>query len=260
MLREHEAIVGWHTMDEPRAHDPEMGELRYMIQMYQTVKQCDPLRPVSYNLGTTGLHSKHAPVSASDAVMYDYYTYPVGPDRRPMEKAQEHLRFACRWAVETGRPLYTYIGLNVGAYPNHIRLYRPVELRCRMYLDLVEGSRGLFFYSGPPASKTLWDAFGECAKQITALAPAWFNPNNAVSVEADFVRMRCYVGDLGDKLVLVAVNPTRQAPRVTLSLRASYRLPDGAEVMFEDRTLAINKAQIVDRFGAYGVHVYSIAK
>jgi len=129
-----------------------------------------------------------------------------------------------------------------------------------MYLDPVEGSRGLFFFSGPPASKALWDAFGEYAKQITALAPAWFNPSDAALVEADSVRTRCYVGDLGDKIVVVAVNPTHQAPRVTLSLRASYRLPDGAEVMFEDRTLAINKAQIVDRFGAYGVHVYSIAK
>jgi len=258
-VKSHPAIVAWHTMDEPRAHNPEMGDLKYMTMMYETIREVDPNRPIFYNMGTTGLRTKHAPVEASDTVMYDYYEYPVGPDRRPFEKAQEYLRFGKQWAMNTGRPLYTFIALNGGAYPSYVRMHRPVELKCRMYLDLVEGSRGLFFYSGPPCSKILWAAFGEYAHQITGISSALFNPSPRVSVEADFVRLRTYTGEMDDAVVIVAVNPVHETRDVALRITMDGKLPAKAEVLFEDRSVGLSQNRLVDAFASYEVHVYRIA-
>ena len=258
-LKDHPAIVAWHTIDEPRAHHPEMGELKYLTMMYQAIKEVDPNRPVFCNLGTTGLRTKHARVEASDAVMYDYYEFPIGADRRSFDKAQELLRFGKQWARDTARPLYTFIGLNGGASTSYIRMHRPVELRCRMYLDLVEGSRGLFFYSGPPCSKILWDAFGEYAHQITEISPALFNPSPRVSVEADFVRLRTYVGEMDDTVVIVAVNPVHETREVALRVTMRGQLPAQAEVLFEGRSVGLAQNRLVDAFRPYEVHVYRIA-
>jgi len=258
-LKDHPAIVAWHTIDEPRCHHPEMGDLKYMTMMYEAIKEIDPDRPVICNLGTTGLRTKHASVETSDVVMYDYYEFPIDSERRSFEKAQEHLRFGKQWAIETARPLYTFIGLNGGSSTSYIRMHRPVELRCRMYLDIVEGCRGLFFYSGPPCSRILWDACGEYAHQITAISPALFNPSPRLSVETDFVRLRTYVGEMDDAAIIVAVNPVHETRDVALRVTMDGTLPAKAEVLFEDRSVGLNQNQLVDAFGSYEVHVYRIA-
>ena len=255
-LKDHPAVIAWHPIDEPRAHNPEMGKIERMARLYQLIKSIDPNRPVIVNLGTTGLLTKHAPPETSDAVMYDWYPYPLGADRRPQEKTETLQRFARRWAEQTGRPSYVYIGLNEGAYPAHIRLHRPVELRCRMYLELVGGHRGLFFFSGPPCSKVLWDAFGDYAREIKALEPALFNAASDVAVTPDFARIRTYVGKMGQGRVLIAVNPTHEDRKVTLRLDTKRRLPKAAEVLFEKRNVRIANGALVDRFGFYEVHVY----
>ena len=176
-----------------------------------------------------------------------------------MAPVLNYVRIAKQWADRKGQAAFAFIGLNIGAHPNLIRLFRPVELRCRMYMDLVAGSRGLFFFAGPPSSSVLWEAFGKSAKEIALLTPALFNPVEEVTVSLDSSDILCYVGEDRGKLIVIAVNPTEHVRKCVLRLRAPRPLADRAEVMFENRTLEIQDGALADRFEAYGVRVYAIA-
>jgi hypothetical protein len=232
---------------------------RHLAMLYDTVRKEDPDRPVLCNVGTMGLRSRYTPVGTTDAVMWDDYTVPVDATRRPLEQALEYLRLGAEWARDTGRPFFNHVGSNYGAYPNMIREQTPIEMRCRVFLNLVKGSRGVFFYHGPPASDASWNGIKAVCEQAASLADAWFQPVRDAEVRADDGRLEHYLGQQDGRWVLVVVNPTHEKRQAALRVSGRAIPGQGAEALFEGgRTVPVEKNGLRDAFGPYDVHVYSL--
>ncbi len=272
VFKELDAIVAWHPFDEPQ---DQISGLEILEILYHQIKATDPDRPVFFSLSTDELTEKYAP-NSNDMVMFHHYPYPTSPVARNLAGAQYYLRLGNKWADEQKKPLFTWLSINEGADVNWIRLYRPKELRCQIFLDLAEGSRGLFLYNGPPPSKILWDSFKAYIEQVEAILPALFCPylyspinlNPKLPVIMKVVqpgelraRLSFYVGKMQDRAICIVVNPTSDSCRVTFSLNKKLKLGfpfKQVNVLFENRKLSIGTDNTFsDTFQDYDVHVYS---
>jgi hypothetical protein len=177
--------------------------------------------------------------------------------------------------------------------PKHLLRPTEAEMRLMTYLEVIHGAKGIIFYClvGYRGFNTIenpiqWRALRRLARELARLSPALVGPDAPWKLEAkppEGIHTR--VKRWGDDILILAANSEDVAKDLTLQLllpkerrqaapqgatqparpgpeapRVGARpgLPDSAEVMFENRTVRLQKGAIADRFDAYDVHVYRL--
>ena len=100
--------------------------------------------------------------------------------------------------------------------------------------------------------------------ELTALEPALLTPNvgEAVFHPADGEgEVHGCAKRVGDEVYLIAVNPNEEPVTVSLALAdLGVEATGPAEIMFEDRSVAIADGAIKDEFEGLAVHVYRLTR
>ena len=295
--RDDPIIVGWMHGDEPdnaqlMGRDPETNRPRYgspvppakVVHDYEWIRGFDPSRPVFLNLGQ-GVANDQWRGRGSGAHISDYLTYVKGADivsfdvypvvgiRKPdgenylwyVPKGVDRLR---KWS-EGSKIIWNIVECtHIG---NPTKKATPHQVRAEVWMSLIHGSRGIVYFVHQFKPKFIEPALlhdpqmlaavTAINRQIHRLAPVLNSPtaDEAASVasSSEDVPIDVMVKRHEGATYLFAVGMRNAAADGTFSVR---NLPERAtaEVLDEDRSIAVQGGRFEDHFEAYGVHVYRI--
>jgi hypothetical protein len=149
-----------------------------------------------------------------------------------------------------GRPTFQWIEASTWKCDTPALRVTATTVRAESWLAIAGGARGLGFF---PADWPSEMAPGVTAvtREVTALAAALLAPDTPASSTAPVIAA---ARALNGALYVIAVNPTRQKTRATITAPGSAGRQ--ADVLSESRTIIASGDTITDSFGPRAVHVY----
>lgn len=293
--RNDKTIFGWMHGDEPDnaqpMKDPVTGKDTYgpfippskIVTDYHAIRAKDPSRPVMLNLGQGvandewygrgeggSLKDYETYVQGGDIVSFD--VYPVAGLEKPnsenylwyVAKGVDRLR---RWCGPK-RAVWNCIECTT---ISGTRRATPHQVRAEVWMALVHGSRGLIYFVhrfkptfcewGLLDDPEMLTAVTAINRQVRTLAPVLNSPtlSDAVTVassNAD-VPIDAMAKRYDGALYVLAVGMRNAASRGSFAVKG---VPAGAtaEVIGENRTIAVKGGRFEDGFAAYDVHLYRI--
>lgn len=286
-----DGIVAWTHQDEPDNAQalPEGGygpciEREQIVQLYETMRAADGTRPVYLNLGqgvayedyigrgVCSGHLEHYAEYAAGADIVSFDIYPVNSEYDPVRGnpwfvAQGIDRL--REAVGYAKPVWNWLECTrisaTGARPT------PAQVEAEVWMSLVHGSRGIgyFVHEFDPFDETGLLDDAEMAAEVTrinelvtSLAPALNQPSvgNGVTVATSDpeVPVDTMLKRLGRDTYLFAVAMREGETSATFTLR-DFPGSATAEVLGEQREIAVASGVFEDTFAPWAVHRYRIA-
>ncbi|MBN1773412.1 MAG: hypothetical protein JXB32_19275 [Deltaproteobacteria bacterium] len=284
-------ILSWMHQDEPdNAQSDGSGGWGPCVppetirDLGAAMRAADPSRPVYLNLGqgvawddwvgrgVCSDHNEHYPIYSEGADIVSFDIYPATSDREAVAgnlwyvaQGVERLR---GWVADA-KPVWTWIETTHISNPD-VRV-TPHQLRAEVWMALIHGAMGLGYFchefepSFLEAGLLHYDDVREEAAALNArireLAPVLNTQSvgNAVTVTSSdaAVPVATMVKRTPEATWLFAV-AMRDAPtRATFTLTCVA--PEAtAEVLGEDRTVALSGAVLTDDFAGYDVHLYRV--
>ncbi|MBN1673506.1 MAG: hypothetical protein JXR37_20845 [Kiritimatiellae bacterium] len=192
-MREIPGHAGWYVMDERP-----FGQIPAVFRQYQTLRRVDPDHPtyaVSNKAGELYLWR-----DAADVFGMDPYPLMNMKSKRPLSLAARETR-ATAEAVQGSRPNWTVLQFFQGFSSD--RWPTVDELRTMGLMSIVEGARGLWFWSfgrkgwsdvpDKARQKEYWDTALSVTKELKQIEPALLAadaPEIVASVSEDPIRWR----------------------------------------------------------------------
>jgi hypothetical protein len=284
-------IRAWLQADEPdNAQSDGRGGYgdcilpQQVVDRYRAMRAFDQTRPVFLNFGQAVANSRwfgrgskcsqiapeayYRPASrGADIVSFDIY--PAAEERQAHVKGKLELvgkgvANLKQWS-QPGQPVWAAIETTHINHPSRRPL--PHEVRSEVWMALINGSNGIFYFVHEWQPSFREDAvfrYPDTVREITLvneqvrqLAPALNSPTltSRVTVEAP-VEIAALVKRHGEATYVFAVNMEKKAAKARLLLSGSagpYAL-----VLGEDRIVRLEDGAIRDEFGEYGVRLYKI--
>jgi hypothetical protein len=249
-FRDHPALLSWYIADEPS-----LEQVPHLSRVFSLVKALDPYHPVTIVFYQGGEHARQFS-SCLDIVMGDPYPIPHGPVTAVSQMAD-----ALNQAFRFEKPLWI-VPQAFGGNEWWGREPTAREQRVMTYLALLHGARGIqYFIRSPrinfPKSPVMWGECGRLALETAELTPALLSIEKAPAVTSSLpaVQARAYL-DRG-LLTLLAVNTENRPQTVRLQLEG-VEYTGEADVLFENRTVAVNAGAIEEPIDAFGTRAYAI--
>lgn len=254
-FKNHPAILAWYLNDElPPKYIPRLAK------RYKLVKALDPNRPTwivlyqvnelkSYRDTTDIMGTDPYPIPRSSVSMVGEWTQltrkAVGPKRAVWMVPQAH-----------NTSIYLKDGTKY-AGPTFD------EMRCMAYQCLVHGANGLIFYSffdlkrDPLGFESRWVDVKQLGAEIKSLIPILLSTEEPPKVQlSSGVRYIHFSTRRHDgKLYILAVNVSREEQDAEFTISEGVK---EARVLFEDRSLPVEKYRLTDKFQPIAVHVYKM--
>ena len=279
-FRHHPGLLCWASEERvARGAAP----LTNMAKLYRLVKDLDPNHPLV--LGDTKdkiqkLQTDRRdffPDPCMDAGIWWWYPIPIRPAKtnalEGQEKTAELQLQPPSWLTTTISKKPLWIAIQSYQKPaQDARFPTPGEYRCQAYLSIINGVKGLFFYTGSgqkdfegkPAGlinkpvEGHWDYVKQLVGELKEFSPVVMAPAGSIKLDmspanalVEFTT-RQYDGNL----YVVAANKSAIQQNVRFSGAAikGKRL----EVLYEGHQAKLNGEVLSDEFAPYGVHVYKL--
>lgn len=250
-------VLMWYGIDEPGGDRLEMA-----LNAHERFAAADPHRPVSAACNNVGVFADGVP--AYDLLMMDpYIIFPKrGPSREPIAGWVDAGMRAGKGRVPVWVVPQAFAIDNVWAEPTG------EELRCQAYLSIVHGATGLVWYawfttepwSQNPQGRNqwflpdspMWPYFTKLNAEINDLAPTVLQGEARGPAACDNETIHSQMWQADGVTTLIAVNPRAEEQACRFSgLRGNV-----ADVLYEDRRLAVEEGAFSDAFAPLAVHVY----
>jgi hypothetical protein len=254
-FRDHPAILAWYLNDElPRSYIPRL------TQRYRLVKQLDPNHPawiVLYQVDELKFYLNTTDVMGADP-------YPIS--RRPISMASEWTQKTRKAAGSRKAVWMVSQAHNLGIYDDGDSEYTSPtfeEMRCMAYQCLVNGANGLIFYSffdlkrDPLGFDKRWAEVKKLGAEIKSLMPVLLSTEEPPRVQlvkgSQYIHFSTKRHD--GKLYILAVNVSREEQDAEFIISAEV---EDAKVLFEERSVSMEKYRLTDKFQPIAAHVYEI--
>jgi hypothetical protein len=289
--REDPAITGWIQVDEPDNAQREDGggygkaiPPEKIMAVYEDLRKRDPTRPVVLCLGQgvandewvgRGCEMSDYPkyAQACDILMYD--VYPVVGIRKPdgenylwyVAKGLDRLR---EWS---GGKKIIWNAIECTHINNPDQKATPHQVKAEVWMSLIHGSMGIMYFvhqfkptfveAGLLIDPEMMAAVKSINQQILSLAPVLNSPTVegvvGVTSTSREVPIDVMAKRQGEATYVFSVAMRNAKTRGTFEVKG---LPAKAvaEVLGEDRTVAVSHGKFEDEFRPYDVHLYKLYK
>lgn len=292
--RHHPALLFWETEDEPAWTWNEAGAKwtpEVLIAAYRAIKAEDPGRPVYVNHAPTNLVETLTRYrAAADITACDVYPvippgiriqYALFPDGLQSDLLNPYIsqvgRYTDKMRRVAGPGRSMFMVLQGFAWemlrdeddrdPAMIRYPTYEETRFMAYQAVIHGAHGLIYWGlhRTPVSSPFWADLCRVVGELAALEPVLAARPRLLPVRRRYHEMGHSV-DAGIELTartvegrtwLLAANADKNPARVTLSGLDAWR---SADVVGEDRRVALVGGALTDEFAPFGVHVYELGE
>ncbi|MBN1350130.1 hypothetical protein JXJ21_12015 [candidate division KSB1 bacterium] len=252
--KSHPAILCWMLFDEPGYNRADLLDIH---KIYTIAYETDRINP-SYLVITSptvyGTHGRCCDVLAVD-------TYPVS--RGTILHVGDNIKKA--YTDSDGDQPVWHCG-QLFPWPKD-RLPTAQEHRFMTYLALLEGSKGMLWYSMRfrgyefiTDAPDLWEAHKVLLNELNTLSPLWIAPGFGKSIKATgdegLIRAKLKTSPVGT--FLIAVNTSKEKT-IEPTLHAELGSNMQVRVFGEDRTIPVKKGTLHDRFEPLDVHIYQLS-
>jgi hypothetical protein len=278
-FRHHPGLLCWGSEERVARGETKLANI---AELYRLVHELDPDHPLV--LGDTkdviqkfkDDRSDFFPDACMDAGIWWWYPIPLkdadgnGLDGR--EKTAGLLQ-PPSWLTTTISKKPLWIAIQSYQHPaKDARFPTPAEYRCMAYLSIINGVKGLWFYTGSgqkdyqgkPAGllnkpeEAHWAYVEKLVSELREFSPVIMAPragDKPTLAPAD-VPVEFATRELDGKFYLIAANKSDrpQAVRFSGKSLAGKRV----QVLFEDRAATMEEGSLKDEFGAFGVRVYRV--
>lgn len=252
-FRDHPALLCWYINDEP---DGQGRPPALMEKAYQFVHELDPYHPVSIVFMLPPKFGLYR--NSMDIAMTDPYPIPG-----PVSMVEEH--------VQELNKLYTHeksvwlVPQAFGGQEMWAREPTPKEIRVMTYIGLVNGVKGIQYYTHAPAnlnpqSVAAWSACSDIAVEVQQMAGFLLSDEVAPAVRSSDpqteVRAFAHNGDL----LILAVNKENKPKSVRIQVAPGKWWMDSsaARLWFENREVGFMGGELEDMIDAMGTRVYLV--
>ncbi len=250
-FKDHPALLSWYISDEPVGQGV---SAEYLEKQYNLIKSVDPYHPVSIVFMAPHAASQYR--DAMDIVMTDPYPIPANDPVQVAEitkNLQEEFHFEkAIWLVPQA----------FGGNEYWKREPSPKEIRLMSWYGLMNGARGLQYFirsahAAFPKSAQGWNAASQSVTEAQALLPFLISEELNPHAENLPKSIRNKVWKKGNELLIVCANTKNQPEDLKLKVQdLHYSGP--VEVFGEQRKVMMQKGELRDKIGAYGVQIYII--
>ncbi|HWL54773.1 MAG TPA: hypothetical protein VNQ90_20190 [Chthoniobacteraceae bacterium] len=270
-IKDHPALLMYHLVDEPRVHT-----YPRLLTAYQAVKKIAPDRPLYCTLPNFLNYPESIMDDAArhrDIISPDLYPF----DNHPVMSVAHGVRKCVETAARSEAPrMVIYTGPTFHWLPTY-RMPRPEEVRLVAYLAIINGARGLDWYSWAEVTLEARNhAYGLHAPQATLLRSYFKRLNREFSVLAAAIGSPKPAGELQieaprelssalyadeETLYAVVANPHPQEVNAAIALKDTG-VPEGKKiaVFHEDREVPFHEGRFQDGFAPNEVHVYAFPR
>ncbi|MDO8544208.1 MAG: hypothetical protein Q7S40_27530 [Opitutaceae bacterium] len=278
-FRHHPGLLCWGSEERvARGEAP----LANVAALYRLVHELDPQHPLV--LGDTreviGRLQKDRrnffPDEAMDAGIWWWYPIPLhAPDGNGLDGREPSatLLQPPSWLTTTlsKKPLWIAIQSYQQPRPD-ARFPTPAEYRCMAYLSIINGVKGLWFYTGSgqrdyqgkPAGllnkpeEGHWDYVQRLVRELRELEPVLVAPpaTARIAISGATPPVEFAVREVSGAMYLLAANKSAVAQTVRFAGRDLAAKK--ARVLYEDHAVTMNGDALTDSFAPFGVHVYRI--
>jgi len=290
-LKDHPALLAWESMDEPawtwkRDWEPR-ASAEGLSQGHKFVKELDPNHLLWINHAprntekTLTKFSQYADILACDVypvISKDIdadKTYAIMPNGKQTDLANQTIscvgEYVDKMKMSAGENRGTWIVLQGFAWDNEQNPKNPLyptyeETRFMAYDAIIHGVKGIFYwgtYSMPQPSQH-WTDLKKVSRELGDLMPVLASPDVPCNLTLDYEEMGYSIDKGIEYLVkehdgvkyMISANTTIGPVKVSFS--GIPLSAQSAEVMFENRNIAISNNSFMDTYEPYGVHVYKL--
>jgi hypothetical protein len=297
-LKDHRALFGWYLYGEPDApaYDPLTKKEalpvspRNLIDVYKTVKQLDPIRPVSID-SFLEIDRTYPYVDGFDIFMSEYLAIPAEP---PTAAVVPYTEAAVRVLAPRGKSVMTQVQvynlatdkwivregddseqardiLSQNRYPTR------EEIRFMVYYAIFKGAKGIFFNCyrydygeenpgddiSRKANPSQWKAVSSVSAELKAMIPILLGPtqepNEAGVAIAGGAMVEMMIKQYKGKTYLFTVNPSPDPVYIQFVLG---KFPNPKVTLLPERQVIPYQSEIGTfnvEFSPYDVRIYEIA-
>jgi len=253
-FRDHPALLAWYISDEPTGHKISPKELE---EIYELIKELDPYHPVSIVFMASNRAREYS--NAMDIIMADPYPLPNGSVLEVNKVANNlHGEFNME------KPVWI-VPQAFGGSEWWLREPTSGELRVMTYLSVINKATGIQYfvrhgYNSFPKSTVTWSECGAISREIAELTPFLFSMEKPPKLICKTPGVLTNSWMKNGQLVVIAVN-TRNNPTdfaININEGDFSKYNNEANLLFENRTVAVKKGKISDIIDAHGTRVYLI--
>lgn len=246
-LKDHPAVIMWYVYDEPYTSQ----EWADANAKYDLAKQLDHSRPAMVN----ALPSLTYTNWKSDVLSMD--EYPIGNVDSISSISRfgtmvETLHQVAETAVPDPKPTWCWLQSTGYAYFKY-REPTSAESECMAYLALINGSRGIMYFSHKPRLLEQWNEIRLLNDEIRTLTPVLYSTDAAPDVSVNSSSIHLLSKRYNGQNYVIAVNVSSLPVTAALTISGA----DGW-VMFENRLVHSSGGVLTDTFAGYQRHVYRI--
>jgi hypothetical protein len=278
-FRHHPGLLCWGSEERVARGETKLANI---AELYRLVHELDPDHPLI--LGDTkdviqkfkDDRSDFFPDACMDAGIWWWYPIPLKePDGNGLDGREKTsgLLQAPAWLTTTKSKKPLWIAIQSYQHPSKDgRFPTPAEYRCMAYLSIINGVKGLWFYTGSgqkdyqgkPAGllnkleEGHWDYVQKLVSELRDFSPVIMAPKAGAKIEitpAD-APVDYTTRETDGKLYIIAANKSGKAQSVRFSGKSLTGKK--AKVLFEDQTAALDSDSLKDELGGFGVRVYRL--
>lgn len=252
--RNHPAVLCWMLYDEPGYN---RADLLDIYEVYKTARKADAVHPSYLVITTPSVYATFG--RCCDVLAVDTYPISRGIIMEVGKNIAEALSIS-----EGDQPIW-HCG-QLFAWPTD-RVPTPVENRFMSYFALIEGARGILWYTFkwgdnyylPASAPKLWEAHQKLLDELNKLAPVFMAPGygEKVALKNPNPAIKTMLKKSPMGTFLIAANSSKQD-----SLKAHFIVKNAATsevpVFGESRTLTVEKGILTDSFTPLSVHIYKL--
>ncbi len=249
-FRDHPALLSYYLADEPEGGWASPEEC---LTAYRKIKDLDPYHPITIVHCVPSAAAAYSP--AEDIVMTDPYPIPGGPVTAVVDYIE-------RIRKDTGDRLPMWVVPQAfGGGEGWSREPSRQEERVMTYLGLIHGARGVqYFIRRPPlANPSSPDLWSECRRlmlELSQLTPALCSDEEAPKVTCAQPEVHVAAFKERGAVTILAANTENRPMPLDITLDVPFDGP--AEVVFENRRVAVSKGKLVDMIDAMSTRVYRV--
>jgi len=254
------SLLMYHGMDEwvaGRQRSLPFCSDEDLEKVYWLVRENDPYHPFFFNLGPRTW--AWGDLRFTDIFSYDCYIASPAPYETNMERFDYYASEGEKCAVDNLKPMFNVIQFSCGTEIFQTRLMRYNEQRCLAYVTILNGSKGILFYTGlswcEPKNKQL----PSISEELNQLAPVLLGYEREERIETGTKDVLAkYLLFKGAFWIICANAGAKEVHGVEMDLNGILQGSHKAKAVFNGCEKSIENGKLKLDFEPYECFVYKV--
>ena len=280
-FRHHPGLLCWGSEERVARGDAPLANI---TALYALVRELDPEHPLVLGDACDVIQKLQKdrrnffPDGSMDVGIWWWYPIPLKePDGNGLEGGgrSPDLLEPPAWLTTTFSKKPLWIAIQSYQKPSKdARFPTPEEYRCMAYLSIINGVKGIFFYTGSGQRDYLgkpsgllnkpvaahWQYVQKLVSELREFSPVIMAPRavGETSISPVDAPVEFALRQVGEKVYLIAANKSGRTQKA--QFRSALLKDRKVRVLYEEHPVTVEENSLTDEFAPFGVHLYELSQ